>query len=77
MMTLTNALKWTGLVLTLTGAILTSLNINPLNVYLLNDGALSYFLWSYRIRDVNLMLVNGGLLAIYFVGVAKNLLTLL
>ena len=75
-MTLTNALKWIGLVLTISGALLTSFEVTPWNVYTLNLGSIAYFTWACRIRDLNLMLVNGGLLAIYCVGVARNLLTM-
>jgi hypothetical protein len=61
-------LKWSGLVLCLIGALCTSLNITPINVYLLNLSALFYMVWSIRVRDLNLTLVNAGLLAIYCFG---------
>ena len=50
------------------GALCTSLRIDPLNIYLLNAGALLYLIWAIRIRELNLVLVNGVLLAIYLVG---------
>lgn len=61
-------LKWTGLISTLLGALCTSLRIDPLNIYLLNIGALLYLTWSWRIKDINLVIVNAGLLLIYIVG---------
>ena len=61
-------LKWTALACTLAGALCTSLRIDPMNVYLLNMGALLYLIWSARIRELNLVVVNAGLLAIYVVG---------
>lgn len=61
-------LKWTACVVTLAGALCTSLRIDPLNIYLLNTGALLYLWWSLRIREWNLVVINGGLLAIYIVG---------
>ena len=62
------ALKNLGLVVTLSGAALTALNIYPYNVYLLNLGAVFYLAWSLRVRDWNLVAVNGGLLLIYCLG---------
>jgi len=61
-------LKWTALTCTLGGALCTSLRIDPLNVYLLNLGSLLYLIWSVRIKELNLVVVNAGLLAIYIVG---------
>jgi hypothetical protein len=67
--------KVIGLVLTLIGAALTSFGVHPVNVYVLNAGAVFYLYWSWCVRDTNLMMVNGGLLLIYLAGLAKNLLT--
>jgi hypothetical protein len=61
-------LKWAGCATVLGGALATSLRIDPLNIYLLNLGALFYLVWSMRIREWNLVVVNGALLAIYIVG---------
>jgi hypothetical protein len=61
-------LKWGGCLAVVLGALCTSLRIDPLNIYLLNLGALLYLIWAVRIRELNLVLVNGVLLAIYLVG---------
>lgn len=61
-------LKWIACAVTLTGALCTSLRIDPLNIYLLNAGAFLYLVWSVRIREWNLSAVNAGLLTIYVVG---------
>jgi hypothetical protein len=61
-------LKWTACFTTLAGALCTALRIDPLNIYLLNTGSLLYLIWSLRIRELNLIVINGGLLAIYIVG---------
>ena len=50
------------------GALCTSLRIDPLNIWLLNLGALLYLLWALRIRETNLIIVNAVLLALYLVG---------
>jgi len=65
---LNNVLKWGGCLAVVAGALATSLRIDPLNIYLLNLGALLYLVWAVRIRELNLVLVNGVLLAIYAVG---------
>ena len=65
---LNNMLKWGGCLTVVLGALCTSLRIDPLNIYLLNVGALMYLLWAVRIRELNLILVNAVLLAIYILG---------
>jgi len=65
---LNGVLKWAGCLAVVLGALCTSLRIDPLNIYLLNLGALLYLVWAVRIRELNLVLVNGVLLAIYLVG---------
>ena len=62
-------LKWSALVLTIAGAVCNSLNIYPLNIFLCNLGCILYLIWSVRIRELNLILVNAGLLLIYALGV--------
>jgi hypothetical protein len=61
-------IKWIACAITLAGALCTSLRIDPINIYLLNGGALLYLIWSLRIREWNLVAINGGLLTIYGVG---------
>ena len=67
-MTFTRGLAWTATVLTLAGALCTSLRIDPLNVYLLNLGSACFLWWACRIRDRAMITVNAGLLAIYMLG---------
>jgi hypothetical protein len=54
--------------LVIAGALCTSFRIDPLNILLLNAGALVYMIWALRIREMNLVIVNAVLLAIYAVG---------
>ena len=61
-------LKWCACAVTLAGALCTSLRIDPLNIYLLNLGAILYLTWGYRIREWNLVAINTGLLIIYLYG---------
>jgi hypothetical protein len=67
-------IKWSALIICLAGAICTSMNITPINVYLLNVGALLYLIWSIRVRDVNLIIANAGMLVIYGSGTVYRLL---
>ena len=66
-------LKWTGTVLTLIGAVLTSIDIQPYNVWLLNIGSAVFVAWAVRIKDGAMITVNLGLLTIYSVGVIIRL----
>jgi hypothetical protein len=66
--------KHLGLVSTLSGAMATALAYDPLNIWLLNAGAVLYLFWSLRVRDWNLVAVNAGLLAIYVVGAVIRLI---
>lgn len=68
-------LKWTATALTLAGAVLTSLAVDPVNVYLLNAGSVLFLIWATRIRDTALIAVNAGLLTIYAVGTVRALMT--
>jgi hypothetical protein len=61
-------LKWVACAVTLSGALCTSLQIDPLNIWLLNGGAVLYLIWSWRIREWSLVTINFGLLAIYILG---------
>jgi len=61
-------LKWVACFITLAGALCTALRIDPTNIYLLNAGAAIYLVWSIRIKEWNLIVINAALLIIYIVG---------
>ena len=65
---LDNILKWTACAVTLTAALLTSFEVLTYNRELFAVGAALYLLWSVRIREANLIVINGALLAIYGAG---------
>jgi len=50
------------------GALFTSFRIDPMNIWFLNLGAALYLIWALRIKEWNLVAVNGVLLGIYAVG---------
>ena len=68
---LNNILKWTGMTLVIAGALCTSFRVDPLNIMLLNLGALVYMIWAMRIKEMNLVIVNAVLLAIYAIGLLR------
>jgi hypothetical protein len=62
-------LKWIATAVTLAGAVATALMIDPLNIWLLNAGALLFLIWGYLIKEKAMIAVNAGLLFIYVVGI--------
>ena len=77
-----NFLKWSATALTLLGAALVSAKTDPTLVDLiqswdvrcLNVGCVLWLIWSVRIRDFGLIVVNGGLLLIYMLGTVRSFL---
>jgi len=69
-----NQIKWVATVITLSGAVLASINIYPLSALTLNLGSLLFLIWAILIRDRAMITVNAGLLAIYTVGLTIKLL---
>jgi len=66
---ITTTLKWLGTTLTLGGAAATALAYDPLNIYLFYAGAITWLLASIRMRELSLIAVNAGALAIYTFGI--------
>ena len=62
-------LKWIATAVTLAGAVATALMIDPLNIWLLNAGALLFLIWGYLIKEKAMIAVNAGLLFIYVFGI--------
>jgi len=67
-------IKWTATAVTLSGAVLASLNIYPASALVLNLGSFLFLIWSILIRDRAMITVNAGLLMIYTVGLLIKLL---
>ena len=63
-------LEWVATVVTIGGALATSLGYDPLNIYLFNAGAILWLAWAVRVKRHSLMVVNFGLLTVYMVGLA-------
>lgn len=67
-------LEWTACAITIAGALATALAIDPLNIWLLNVGAVLYLVWAARVRILSLVLINLALLTIYAYGAILRLL---
>jgi len=67
-MNMTNLFKWLGTLLTLAGALMTAIDVDPLNIYLFNGGALFWLIASIRMKDVSLIVLNASLLIISIMG---------
>ena len=63
--------EWIGTILTLVGAVLTSVR-NESNIYFLNLGSLCWVVWAVLNRRLSIFLVNFGLLLIYFYGIMRE-----
>ena len=61
-------LRYSAVIITLAGALATALRVDTLNIYLLNAGTSLFLIYSFKIKDLSLILVNSGLLLIYAVG---------
>jgi hypothetical protein len=67
-------LQWAATILTLLGAVLTSMDLHPYNIWAFNVGTLLWLVWAVRVRSMSLIAVNAGLMTIYFAGLVKTLL---
>ena len=68
-----NVLKWIATAVTLAGAAATALMLDPLNIWLLNAGALLFLIWGICIKERAMIAVNAGLLLIYVIGIAYRI----
>ena len=68
MMKIVDIIKWVATFITLAGALATALMFDPLNVWLLNIGALLFLVWACMIKEKAMIVVNAGLLSIYIIG---------
>ena len=60
--------KWLGTLLTVGGALMTDIEVDPLNIYLFNGGAIFWLVASVRMRDASLIVLNASLLIISLMG---------
>lgn len=72
-MNIVDSVKWVATFVTLGGALATALMYDPLNVYLLNLGAILFLIWGFMIKERAMIAVNAGLLTIYILGLIIRL----
>ena len=68
-------LKWLATVITIAGAVCTSINLYPTGPALLNLGAAVWLVVSIMWREWSLIVINATLLLIYSVGLVVKLAT--
>lgn len=66
-------LEWVACAITIAGAVCTAAAWDPLNIYLLNLGAILYLIWAVRVKITSLVLINIVLLLIYLYGAVIRL----
>jgi hypothetical protein len=66
-------LEWSACAVTIAGALCTAAKIDPMNIYLLNLGAILYLIWAVRVKITSLVLINIVLLLIYLYGAVVRL----
>lgn len=66
-------LEWLATIVTIGAAIATAVSLDPLNIYLFNLASVMWLIWAVRIKKPSLVVVNVGLLLVYFYGVVVRL----
>lgn len=61
-------LKWFATFTLIAGAILTSLDIRPLNIWMFNTANVAWIVVGYMWKEWSLVVMNGVLVAIYCFG---------
>jgi hypothetical protein len=69
-----NLVQWSATVAILAGAILTSVALDPYNVWCFNVGTALMLTWALRVRIAAQIVVNAGLLVIYMLGTVRSLM---
>jgi uncharacterized protein with PQ loop repeat len=64
-------LQWSATVITILGAVFTSLNVYPANVIAFNLGSVLWLIYAIRVKVSSLVAVNAGLLLIYVAGLIR------
>jgi hypothetical protein len=67
-----NVLQWTGTVLVIIGAMLTSMNTFPANIWAFNIGSIAWVWFGIRVRAPAILTTNLVLLIIYVIGLVKT-----
>ncbi len=63
-----NIIKWLGSFFTVGGALMTAIEVDPLNVYMFSVGAFCWLYTSIRMKDFSLIVLNSSLLFVSLIG---------
>ena len=63
--------EYTATITTICGALLTSLEIMPHHMYMLNIGSALWLIWAILTKQNSIALVNATMLSIYLYGILK------
>ena len=63
--------EYTATITTICGALLTSLEIMPHHMYMLNTGSALWLIWAILTKQKSIALVNATMLSIYLYGILK------
>ena len=69
---LNTILKWCACFITLAGALATANEVHAYNRELFVVGGVLYLIWSIRIKEANLIVINAALILIYAVGLLRS-----
>jgi len=61
-------IKWLGSFFTVGGALMTAIEVDPLNVYMFGAGAFCWLYTSIRMKDFSLIVLNSSLLLVSLIG---------
>ena len=70
---MTKTIEWLAVLISIYGAVLTVIGIDPYNIYVLNLGSLLWVIWGFLERKYSIIIVNFGMLSIYVMGTAHRM----
>jgi hypothetical protein len=70
---MTKTIEWIAVLISIYGAVLTVIGIDPYNIYVLNLGSLLWVIWGFLERKYSIIIVNFGMLSIYVMGTAHRM----
>lgn len=72
-MLISKIIEWVSTIVTLIGASLVSLDMEPYDIYVLNLGSFLWMLWGFLEKKWGIFVVNLGLLIIYGYGIIRTM----
>jgi hypothetical protein len=69
-----NIIQWIATIFTIAGSMASSFNQFPINIIFFNIGSVVWIIASIRIKNLQLIVVNSGLILVYMIGFIRLLL---